>query len=90
VVLLQIFHYVSVRCPLHHDLEGVERSTKTPQNIRMIQPHPQCNLPVEFLRDVNRQPVSANGKEFTDLMSPFYSDRLDEHIYWGVGITFGE
>jgi len=35
VVLLQIFHHVPVRCPLHHDLEGVERGAETLQDIRM-------------------------------------------------------
>ena len=90
VVLLQIFHHMPVRGPLHHDLEGVECGTKTLQDIRMIQPHPQRNLPVEPLRNVNRQPVSAEGRGLTNLMILFHSHPLDAHNRLGVVITFWE
>ena len=50
LVLLYVSDGLSIRHPLRHNLERIDRNAKAPENVWMIQLHPQRDVPAEFLR----------------------------------------
>lgn len=77
---LHISNDISIRDPLGHHLEGIDRNTKALKDVWMSQSHPHHNLPVEFLRDVNQPWYQAKVEAFTHFLRPPEFHHLDLYI----------
>jgi len=62
VLYLHVVHDLAVWHPLRQHLERINRNTKTPEDVGMIQLCPRNNLLIESLEDVSQLVVTQKGE----------------------------
>ena len=62
---LYVFHCLSIWHPFSYNLERIDRNSKAPEDVLMVQLHPQCDLPAEFLRNIVQRVAPERGVSLT-------------------------